>query len=87
MVEPPVLCTCASKQITGVPEACRAGALSAIAPLLNADRDLHDNQASLGSASDASRILTGLVTCLVAHGDHEEDHDQSIFVSLHFPDP
>jgi hypothetical protein len=40
MAEPPVLCTCASKRITGVPEAF---VLSAIAPLLDADRDLHGN--------------------------------------------
>src|SRR5215469_3674288 len=73
MVEPPVLCTCASKQITGIPEAIWADVLSAIAPLLDADRDFHGSQASCGSACEASRFLTGLVTCLAAHGDHVED--------------
>jgi hypothetical protein len=68
MVEPPVLCTCASKRITGVSEAFCADVLSAIAALPDTDRDLHENQVSRGSASDASRFLTGLVTCFAAHG-------------------
>jgi len=36
MVEPPVLCICASKRIADVPEVFRADVLSAIAPLLDA---------------------------------------------------
>jgi hypothetical protein len=62
MVEPPVLCTRDSKRITGVPEAFRADVLSAIAPLLDANRDLYASQASRGSADDASPFLTRLVT-------------------------
>jgi hypothetical protein len=62
MVEPPVLCTRDSKLIAGVPEAFRADVPSAIAPLLDANRDLYGNQASCWSAGDASRFLTGLVT-------------------------
>jgi hypothetical protein len=62
MVEPPVLCTRDSKRIAGVPEAFRADVLSAMAPLLDADRHLYGSQASCGSVGDASRFLTGLVT-------------------------